>query len=161
MSSVVQAVDARPVTIRKVRLWRKEIDAGPAALAAALQPLNEEGIRLRAFMRYRHFREEHRAVVEVCPHESEHEDRCASILRAAGFTISHIPTLLIGGEEAPRVEYAISKISAEQGLNIVFCVSQNVNGVWEALLGFVSDADADKAALSLLLLQTANLSLAP
>ena len=83
MPNVVQSVKARPITIRKVRLWRKEIDASPSALAAVLQPLDDAGIRLRAFMRYRHFRDEHRAVVEVCPHESEDENHCASVMHAA------------------------------------------------------------------------------
>ena len=150
MSNAVKSVEARPITISKVHLWRREIGASPAALAATLQPLADAGIRLRAFMRYRHIRDEQRAVVEVCPHESEDEDRCASVMRAAGFKVSHIPTLLVEGDETPEVEYAIAKIVTEQGLNMVFCVTQTVNEKWVALAGFVSDADAEKAALALL-----------
>lgn len=151
MANGVKAVEARPITIKKVYLWRREIDASPAALAAALQPLADAGIRLRAFMRYRHFRNEHRAVVEVCPHESEDEDRCASVMRAAGLKVSSVPALLVEGAEAPGIEYAIATSVAEQGLNMMFCVTQTVGGTWGVLMGFVSDADAEKAALALLL----------
>lgn len=153
MAGRVKSVEVRPITVKKIHLWRKEIDANPAALAAALQPLTNAGIRLPACMRYRHFCNEHRAVVEVYPHESEDEDRCASVMRAAGLKVSPIPALLVEGAEAPGIEYTIATSIAEQGLNMVFCVTQNVNGAWGALMGFVSDADAEKAALALLLLK--------
>ena len=153
MNDVVKSIETRPVTIRKVHLWRRVIDARSASLAETLQPLGDAGVRLQTFMRYRHFRDEKRAVVEVCLHESENEDRCTSALRAAGFTITNSPVLLIEGDEAPGIEYAIAKVVAEQNLNVVFCVTQVINGKWGALLGFVSEEDAEKAALSLLLLK--------
>lgn len=153
MTNEATSIEVRPITIRKVHLWRKEIDARPTALAAALQPLADAGIRLRVCMRYRHFRDEQRAVVEVCPHESEDQDRCASVMRAVGLKISNIPTLLIQGDETLGVEYEIAKMVAKQDLNLVFCVSQTASGKRDTLIGFVSEADAEKAALALLQLK--------
>ena len=153
MSHEASSTEMLAITIKKVCLWRREIDASPPALAAALQSLADAGIRLRAFMRYRHFRDKQRAVVEVHPHESENEDRCVSALRDAGFRISNISTLLIEGDDAPGVEYAIARIVAEQDLDVVFSVTQAVTGKWGALLGFVSAADAERAAQALLLLR--------
>jgi hypothetical protein len=160
MTNEATSIEVRPITIKKVHLWRKEIDARPTALAAALQPFADAGIRLRVFMRYRHFRDEQRAVVEVCPHESEDQDRCASVMRAAGLKISNILTLLIEGEETLGVDYAIAKIVAEQDLNLVFCVSQTASGKQNTLIGFVSEADAEKAALALVRLNMEGPSMA-
>lgn len=153
MENRTKFTETLPIAIKKMHLWRREIDVRPASFAEALQPLADANIRLRAFMRYKHFRDGKRAVLEVCPHESEDENRCASIMHAAGFKVSNVPVLLIEGDEAPGVEYAIAKLVAEQDLDMVFCVTQNVNGKWGALMGFVSEADAEKAALALLLLK--------
>jgi len=80
--------EAQPLIIRKITLWRGEIDASSHALANALQPLAEAAIRLQVFMRYRHFRDEKRAVVEVCPYTEEEESRCHAVMSVAGLKIS-------------------------------------------------------------------------
>ncbi len=43
-----------PVTVKKVALWRKEIDNRPGMLASALQPLSEAGADLQVVMAYRY-----------------------------------------------------------------------------------------------------------
>ena len=150
MRNTNTTLKTHPITVQKVRLWRREIDATPDALAATLQPLADAGLRVRICMRYRHFRDEQRAVVEVCLDDSEDEQHCAAVLRHAGLTMSPLPTLLIEADNATGVVYAIAQTVAEKELNIVFCVTQTVNEVWTTLIGFVSDDDAERAALALL-----------
>ena len=91
-------VEVRPVTIRKITLWRGErgeIDGSPSALAKALQPLDEVGLRLQAFIRYRHFHDEKRAVIEVCPLTEEKKNRCSVMMFAEGLKISTVPALIL------------------------------------------------------------------
>ncbi|MGE0821203.1 MAG: hypothetical protein AB7G75_10185 [Candidatus Binatia bacterium] len=150
MRTQTTAIETIPISIKKVTLWRREIDGNPEALQAALQPLADAGIRLQILMRYRHFRNEHLAVVEVGAHDAEDQDRAASVMQAAGLTVSTVPAVLIEGDEIIGVEYAITKMIAEQNLNLLFCVSHAMNGQWGALMGFTSDDDAEKAVTSLL-----------
>lgn len=154
MSNVTNLGETQPVTIRKITLWRGEIDGSSSALTQALQPLAEAGIRLQVFMRYRHFRDEKRAVVEVCPYTAEDESRCSAVMRAAGLKVSKVPALIIESAPVPGQEYNFAQIVAEQDLHLIFCVTQIVNDKWVAFIGFESAADAEKAALSLLLMNS-------
>ncbi len=141
-----------PLTIKKITLWRGEIDGSPSTLARALQPLAEAGICLQAFMRYRHFRDEKRAVVEVCPSTAEEESRCRTVMQAAGLKVSKVPALVIEGDPVPGLEYRFAQLVGEQDLHLMFCVTQTFNDKWVALIGFESALDAEKAALSLQLM---------
>ena len=155
MSNETKLAETRPITIKKITLWRGEIDANPSSLAKTLQPLAEAGIRLQAFMRYRHFRDEKRAVVEVCPYTEEEESRCHAVMRSAGLKVSKVPALMIESDPVPGLEYRFAQIVAEQNFHLIFCVTQTVNDTWVALMGFESDIDAEKAALTLLLMNVA------
>ena len=152
MSDGTKLVEKQPITIKKIILWRGEIEGSPKALAHALQPLAEAGIRLQAFMRYRHFRDEKRAVVEVCPYTEEEENHCSAVMQGAGLKVSKVPALMIESDPVPGLEYSFARIVAEQTLHLIFCVTQTVSDKWVALIGFESDTDAEKAALSLLLM---------
>jgi hypothetical protein len=109
-------------------------------------------MRLQVFMRYRHFRDEKRAVIEVCPVTEEEKNRCSAVMRAGGLKISTVPALILEGEPVPGLEYRFAQIIAEQNLRLIFCVTQTLADKWVALIGFESDGDAEKAALSLLLM---------
>ncbi len=150
MSNETKHGEAREMTVKRITLWRGEIDGSPGALATALQPLAEAGIRLQVFMRYRHFRDEKRAVVEVCPYTAEEESRCSAVLQAAGLKVSKVPALIVESDPVTGLEYSFAHIVAEQNLHLIFCTTQTVNGTWMALMGFESDMDAEKAAVSLL-----------
>jgi hypothetical protein len=153
MNNGTTLVNTQPMTIRKITLWRGEIDGSPAALAQALQPLADAGIRLQAFMRYRHFRDEKRGVIEVCPSTEEEENRCRTVMQDAGLKVSKVPALMIESDPAPGLEYRFAQIIAEQNLHLMFCVTQLFTDKWVALIGFESAMDAEKAASSLLLMK--------
>ena len=55
------------VSIRKVTLWRTEVDHRPGALADLLEPLAEAGADLQTVMGYRIPGRRGRAVIEVAP----------------------------------------------------------------------------------------------
>jgi hypothetical protein len=75
-------------------------------------------------------------------------------MRAAGLKVSTVPALVMEGDPVAGFEYRFAEIVAEQDLHIIFCVTQTVNDKWMALVGFESETDVEKAALSLLLLNT-------
>lgn len=101
-------------------------------------------------MRYRHFRDEKRAVVEVCPSTVEEESRCSAVMHAAGLKVSKVPALIVESDPVTGLEYSFAQIVSERNLHLIFCTTQTVNGTWMALMGFESDMDAEKAAVSLL-----------
>ena len=152
MSNETKLVEAQPMTIKRITLWRGEIDASPSTLANALQPLAEADIRLQVFMRYRHFRDEKRAVVEVCPSSEEEESRCSAVMKEAGLKVSKVPALIMESDPVPGLDYRFAQAVAEQNLHLIFCVTQTINDKWVALVGFESVIDAEKAAVSLLLM---------
>jgi len=80
------------------------------------------------------------------------ESRCSAVMRAAGLKVSKVPALIIESDPVPGREYSFAQIVAEQDLHLIFCVTQIVNDKWVAFIGFESAADAEKAAVSLLLM---------
>jgi len=80
------------------------------------------------------------------------ESRCSAVMRAAGLKVSKVPALIIESDPVPGREYSFARIVAEQDLHLIFCVTQIVNDKWVAFIGFESAADAEKAAVSLLLM---------
>lgn len=55
------------MTIKKITLWRREVDSRPGALADVLEPFASTGTDLQVVMRYRHPQEDNKAIIEVCP----------------------------------------------------------------------------------------------
>ncbi len=55
------------VSIRKITLWRTEVEHRPGALAELLEPLAAAGADLQTVMGYRIPGQKTRAVIEVAP----------------------------------------------------------------------------------------------
>jgi hypothetical protein len=55
------------VTVKPIKLWRKEIENKPGALAQTLEPLAAKGADLQVVMGYRYPGHEETAAVEVYP----------------------------------------------------------------------------------------------
>ena len=56
-----------PVNVRKITLWRAEVDNKPGMLADTLGPLAEAEVDLHVVMGYRHPGHEKKATIEVAP----------------------------------------------------------------------------------------------
>jgi hypothetical protein len=132
-----------PVTVKKVALWRRELDNRPGALAAVLEPLARAGTDLQVAMGYRFPGDESRAAVEVAPVTSR---KATAAAQGAGLQPSGIPTLIVAGDNRPGLGFALSQGMADAGINMAFLVAQVVGRRYSAVFGFESDADADRAA---------------
>jgi hypothetical protein len=132
-----------PVTVKKVALWRRELENRPGALAAVLDPLARAGSDLQVAMGYRFPGNESRAAVEVAPVTSR---KAAAAAQGAGMQPSGIPTLLVVGDNRPGLGFAFAQGMADAGINMAFLVAQVIGRRYSAIFGFESDADADRAA---------------
>jgi hypothetical protein len=131
------------VTIRKITVWRGEVDNRAGALARVLEPLSAARGSLDVVMGYRIPGQQARAVIEVWPVSGKKMSQAAE---AAGLRPSETPSLLATGDDRPGLGHAM----AARG-----CGRRHQHGVSggpggrPALLGvfgFESAADADRAS---------------
>jgi hypothetical protein len=134
---------AMAVTVRKVTLWRRDLDNRPGALARVLEPLAGAGADLQVAMAYRIPGQESRAVLELAPVTGR---RAAAAAQAAGLAPATIPTLVVEGDDAPSVGSSQSLALAQAGINMAFLIAQVVGRRFSAVFGFETQADADRAA---------------
>jgi len=111
------------VTVKKVTLWRREIQDRPGALAQVLAPLADAGASLRVVMGYRHPEPAGRAAVELAPVSGR---KVTAAAQGAGLSPAAIGALLVEGDDRPGLGRTLSTALA-------------------AIFGFGSDADADRA----------------
>jgi hypothetical protein len=130
------------VSIRKVTLWRAQIEHRPGALADLLAPLAAAGADLQIVMGYRIPGQKGRAVIEVAPIGNRKLARAAE---AGGLAPGGAPTLLVLGDNRPGLANRIARALAESGVNIAFLVAQVVGRRYSAVFGFETEADLDKA----------------
>jgi hypothetical protein len=131
-----------PVTVKKVALWRRELDNRPGALAEILEPLVRAGADFQVAMGYRFPGNETRAAVELAPVTGK---KSAAAAQQAGLQPSSIPTLVVSGDDRPGLGYALAQGMADAGINMAFLVAQVVGRKYSAVCGFESEADADRA----------------
>ncbi|HEY2942154.1 MAG TPA: hypothetical protein VGN09_06950 [Vicinamibacteria bacterium] len=132
-----------PVTVKKVVLWRRELDNRPGALAGVLEPLVRAGASFQIAMGYRFPGNESRAAVELAPVTGK---KSTSAAQGAGLQPSGIPTLVVTGDDRPGLGYALAQGMADAGINLAFLVAQVLGRKYTAVFGFESEADADRAA---------------
>ena len=130
------------VTVKKVTLWRKEVENKPGALAGTLEPLARAGADLRVVMGYRFPGMEASGAIEVHPVAGK---RVIAAAKAAGLDASTISTLLVEGDNRPGLGHVIAQAIAEGGINLSFVLAQVVGRKYAAVLGFETAADADGA----------------
>jgi hypothetical protein len=129
------------VTVKKIELWRAEVDNRPGTLAEILAPL--AGVDLQIVMGYRYPGNESRAAIEVFPIMGK---RSAAAAQNAGMKTTSIPTLLIQGDNRPGLGHAIAQALAGAGINMGFLMAQVVGRKYSAVAGFETTADASQAA---------------
>ena len=134
------------VSIKKVTLWRTEVENKPGVLSSVLGPLAEAGADLQVVMGYRFPGEGNRAAIEVCPVTAKKSTAAAA---RAGLVASDIPTLLVQGENMPGLGHAIAQAVAEAGINVMFLVAQVIDARFSVVIGFEDEA-ASKEATTLI-----------
>jgi len=131
------------VTVRRITLWRMEVENRPGVLAGVLKPLAEAGANLQVAMAYRYPGNETRAAIELYPVATK---KVVVAAQAAGMSASTIPTLLVQGDDRPGLGHAIGQAIADAGINLGFLVTQVIGRKSSAVIGFDSEEDARKAA---------------
>ena len=130
------------VSIKKVTLWRTEVENKPGALSSVLAPLAEVGVDLQVVMGYRYHDEENKAAIEICTVSGKKPAIAAS---KAGLTASTIPTLLIHGDNRPGVGHAIAQAVSAAGINVTFLVAQVIDTRFAAVMGFEEEEASQQA----------------
>lgn len=131
------------VTVRRIVLWRREVENKPGVLAGVLEPLATVAADLHVVMGYRYPGIEAKAAVELYPVVGK---KFVAAAQQAGLSASSIPTLLVEGDNRPGLGYAIAQALADAGINLAFMVAQVIGRKCSAIVGFETEADAAKAA---------------
>ncbi|HEV8724935.1 MAG TPA: hypothetical protein VGW77_30330 [Candidatus Binatia bacterium] len=131
------------VTVKKIVLWRKEVENKTGILANALAPLAHAGTDIHVVMAYRFPGQESKAAIELYPVTGK---KSVTAAKETGFSASAIPALLVEGDNRAGLGYAAAQAIADAGINIDFVVAQVVGRKYSAVFGFESDADAIKCA---------------
>ncbi len=131
------------VTVKKITLWRKEVENRAGILAGALAPLANAGADIHAVMAYRFPGQESKAAIELYPVTGR---KSITAAKEVGFSASAIPALLVEGDNRAGLGYATAQAIAGAGISLDFLVAQVVGRKYSAVFGFESDADATKCA---------------
>jgi hypothetical protein len=130
------------VTVKRITLWRGEVEDHPGALAGVLAAQVAAGASLKVVMGYRLPAAGRRAVLELFPIEHA---KARAAARGSGLHASAAPTLLITGRDRPGLAHALTRSLADARINLSFAVAQVVGARYSAVLGFESEADATRA----------------
>jgi hypothetical protein len=132
-----------PVTVKPIKLWRKEVENKPGVLADILEPLANAGANLKAVMGYRYPGDESKAAIELYPVTGR---KAVNAAMAAGLVQSKIPVLLVEGDDKPGLGALVGKAFATSGINVDFLVAQVVGRKYSMVCGFETADDAKKAS---------------
>ncbi len=131
-----------PVTVKKITLWRAEVDNQPGTLAGIVGPLASAGADLKVVMGYRIHASGGKAAIEVCPIAGK---KLIAAAQAAGLSASTIPTLLVEGDDKPGLGHAMAQAVAAAGINFAFFVAQVIGRKYSVVVGFETEEAARKA----------------
>jgi hypothetical protein len=132
-----------PVTVKKIVLWRTEVENKPGTLASTMGPPAKAGADVKVVMGYRHPTVGEKAAIEIFPITGK---KLTAAAVAAGLSAAAIPTLLVEGDNKPGLGYAIAEKVGAAGINIAFLMAQVIGRKFAAVIGFETDDDAKKAA---------------
>jgi hypothetical protein len=132
------------VTLKRILLWRKEVENRAGVLAEALEPFAKAKTDLQVVMGYRYPGAENKCAVEIYPVKG---NKLTASAQGAGLTASSIPTLLVEGDNKAGLGHAITKAIADAGVNVSFLVAQVIGRRYSAVIGFQNEADAEKAGM--------------
>jgi hypothetical protein len=128
------------VTVKKITLWRKELENQSGTLAKTLEPL--AGVDLQVVMGYRHPEGGTKAAVEIYPITGK---KSAAKAQEAGLAASSIPALLVEGDNKPGLGHKIAKAISAPGINMAFLMALVIGKKYSSVIGFENEADATAA----------------
>lgn len=130
------------MTVKRITLWRKELENTPGTLAATLEPLAKAGADLQIVMGYKFPGDPAKGAVELYPVANKKSTQAA---QSAGLGASSIPVVLLEGDNRPGLGHRISKAIGDAGVNLDFLVTHVIGRKYSAVIGFANQADAEKA----------------
>ena len=130
-----------PVSVKRIELWRKEVENRSGVLAETLEPFAGAKADLQVVMGYRYPGSENKCAVEIYPVNN----KLTASAQEAGLTASSIPTLLVEGDHKAGLGHATTKAIADAGINLSFLVTQVIGRKYSTVVGFENEADAEKA----------------
>jgi len=131
------------LTVKKVELWRREVESRPGVLADVLGILAASGANLEVAMAYRYPGNDALGAIEVYPVSGK---RRVAAAQAAGLEPLSLAALRVEGPDRPGTGQAIARALADAGLDIAFLVTQVIGRRFTAIFGFASEADATTAS---------------
>ena len=132
------------VTVKRITLWRADVENRPGVLATALEPLAAAGADLRLVMGYRFPNAPEHSAIEVYPVSGK---KAVAAAQQAGLgEATHIPCLLVEGDNRPGLGAAIARGLAAANVNIAFLMAQVVGRRFSAAIGFDDEAGAKEGA---------------
>ncbi len=123
------------IRVRRVVVWRTEVENRPGEMARALKALARQDLEL--VLGY------NGAVIDVAPILGR---AAAKAARSAGFKPLPTPVILVDGKNRPGVAFDCTRALGEAGISMDSLAAQVAGGRYQALFGFTSAADAKKAA---------------
>jgi hypothetical protein len=132
-----------PVTVKRITLWRRDLENRPGALATVLDPVARAGADLQVAMGYRVPGQEERAVIELAPVQGR---KASAAAEQAGLRPSEIPTLVVQGDNRVGLGHQLAREMGDAGINMAFLVALVVGRRYSGVFGFDSDEDAKRAA---------------
>src|SRR5687767_6465155 len=129
------------VSVKKVALWRGELEDRPGGLDRVLEPL--AGTNLTVVMGYRPAGQRGRAVVELAPITGQ---RATALAQGAGLATASIPTLLVEGDDRRGLGHDLASAIAGAGINLGFLVALVTGRRYSAVFGFENEDDAARGA---------------
>ena len=124
------------IRVKKVVVWRTEVENRPGAMARALEPLARQDLDL--VIGYQG------AVIDIAPVVGR---RATTAARSAGFEPLPTSTILIEGENRPGICFTAARALGDAGVSMDSVVAQAVGKKYQALFGFTNDADAKRAVI--------------
>ena len=131
------------IQVKRITLWRREVEDKPGELAATLGPPARAGADLQVVMGYRYPDRAGRGAIEVFPINGK---KVVAAAQAAGLAAAPIPALLVQGDNRQGLGSAMADALAGAGINIDFLVAHVIGRKYSAVFGFDRDEDAKKAA---------------
>jgi len=128
--------------VKRIALWRKELENRAGTLAATLEPVAKAGTDLQVVMGYCYPGDRTRAAVELFPIATK---KATAAAQSAGLTAAGVPALHVEGDNRAGVGHAITRALADAGVNLDFLVAQVIGRKFSLVVGFENDADAQKS----------------
>ncbi len=126
------------ITVKKITLWRKELENQTGTLAKTLEPL--AGADLQVVMGYRHPEGGTKAAVELYPITGK---KSVAKAQEAGLAASSIPALLVEGDNKAGLGHKIAQGISAAGINMNFLVALVIGKKYSSVIGFENESDAN------------------